>query len=869
MIKRMIPILLIFLLIIPNHRIGHAITNKGNPVIKDSFSADPAALVHNGKVYLYVGHDEAATNDNFFVLKEWSIYSSTDMNNWTREGTVPRTIFEWADRDSAWAGQVIERDGKFYWYTTVYNPDPNEKGYSIGVAVSDDPVKGWKDAIGGPLVSNSMTPNPESMGEEPWDNIDPTVFIDDDGQAYLYWGNTHLYYAKLKDNMVELDGEIHQVSIDGMQGSYTEAPWLHKYNGKYYLSFAMNWPEEIGYAISDSPAGPWTFAGKLMDSTGGSGTNHQSIIEYAGQWYFIYHNAALPTGGDYRRSVSIEELNYYPDGKIKKMRPTASGINDEPRLLQVKNENGYVFHSNDEIRISSLSGNRYNYQWYPVPGLADSGEAYISFQAENKPGYYLKRDGSTIILAKNNGTQKFKEQATFKVVSGLADDAFSSFQAYNAENLYLFQKEDHTLGLSATNLIGDKNSATFQLKEANVNGIELNIHSEVLKEGTETVLTAKTLPDDALIKDVKFFSSNPDVLSVSGSPYITPEGEVNVMLSAHSKGQATLTAITEDGHFSSSVNLEVIENKKKPQKMKDVNVTFNPSTKEILIEGQLKNKEGRLVAARIVDPSGNSDYIKQTLTGEKGQFTFNYKSTNVHSGEYHVEIYSADPLAAFQTSFTMSPQVTAHYEFDNNLHNRTGTFGSGTVTGNRINNEGGNITHSDGILGEAALFNGESGIKLPNGLIKSHTYSVSLWLNPEELTQFTTTFFGARDMNNWVSLVPKGPGAGNTMVWSGTKWYDADTGVAIQPNQWTHLAFVVDNGNINVYMNGEETFSGTGFPDVFTSASSVFGLGVNYWDTPYKGLMDDLKIYDNTVLSEEEIKNEYNNGIHSLIGDPS
>ncbi|WP_084822061.1 family 43 glycosylhydrolase [Bacillus sp. SA1-12] len=869
MIKRMTALLLIFLLIAPNFGTGHAITAKGNPVIKESFSADPAALVHNGKVYLYVGHDEAVTNDNFFVLKEWNIYSSTDMNNWTLEGAVPRTIFEWADRDSAWAGQVIERNGKFYWYTTVYNPDPNEKGYSIGVAVSDNPVEGWEDAIGGPLVSNSMTPNPESMGEEPWDNIDPTVFIDDDGQAYLYWGNTHLYYAKLKENMVELDGEIHQVAINGMQGSYTEAPWLHKYNGKYYLSFAMNWLEEIGYAISDSPAGPWNFAGKLMDSTGDSGTNHQSIIEYDGQWYFIYHNAALPTGGDYRRSVAIEELNYYPDGKIKKMRPTASGINDDPQLLQVKIENGYVFHSNDEIRISSLTGNPYGYQWYTVPGLADSGEKFISFQAENKPGYYLKRAGSTIILAKNDGTQEFKEQATFKVVSGLTDQTWSSFQAYNDEQLYLYQKEDHTLGLTAATSIENKDKAEFQLKDANAEGIELEIHSEILKEGTETVLTAKTLPDDALIKDVKFFSSNPDVLSVSGSPYMTAEGEVHVMLSANSKGNAAITAITEDGHLSSTVNLEVIENKKKPQKIKNVNVIYNPSTREVNIEGQLKNKAGRLIAARIVDPSGNSDYIDQTLTGEKGEFSFNYLSTNVHSGEYRVEVYGANPLAVYQTSFTMSPQITAHYEFNSNLHNRTGNFDSGTVTGNRINNEGGSISYSDGILGEAALFNGESGIKLPNSLIKSHTYSVSLWLNPEELAQFTTTFFGARDMNNWVSLVPKGPGAGNTMVWSGTRWYDANTGMSIQPNQWTHLAFVVDNGNIHVYINGEEKFSGTSFPDVFTSAGSVFSLGVNYWDVPYKGLMDDLKIYDNTVLPEIEVKNEYNKGIHPLIENPS
>ncbi|WP_338786444.1 family 43 glycosylhydrolase [Metabacillus sp. FJAT-53654] len=874
--RKLIAVFFVFLLNIPSLVNGQGNINQesnsdsigalteftGNPIIKERFSADPAALVHDSKVYLYVGHDNAEVTSNFYDLPEWNIYSSTDMKKWTLEGAVPRTIFDWASGNTAWASQAIEKDGKFYWYTTVFNPAQGERGYSIGVAVSDDPVKGWKDAIGKPLVSNSMTDNPPGMGTEPWDNIDPTVFIDDDGQAYLYWGNTHLYYAKLKDNMVELDGEIHQVQINDMQGSFTEAPFIHKYNDKYYLSYAMNWPEDIGYAISDSPSGPWTFAGKLMDATEGTGTNHSAIIEYEGQWYFIYHTAGLPTGGDYRRSVSIEKLYYNPDGTIKKMKPTASGISGIPHLLQVESDKAFVYHSNQNININSLVNNQTNFQWSIVPGLADNGEGYLSFQAENRPGYYLKRDGTNLILAKNNGTEDFKGLATFKAVSGIGNNKWLSFQAYNDEKLYIVQQANHSLGLSSLDLIEEKGKATFSLKKADVTGVTLDIESKILEVGSTTMLSANVLPNHALIKGVKFYSSNPNVISVSDSPYISPDGEVRTIINAKSKGTSEITAITEDGHIATTIKLEVKQNDKKSTKLKDVKINFNPATREVTIEGFLKKQKDRMVTTKIVDPNDKTEFIAQTSTEKNGKFTFDFISNNVSSGEYKVEIFEKDLGEYFLTSFNKLGELTAHYNFNNNVSDQTDNFGTGTFTGNRINNEGGNITFSEGIDGQAAFFDGSSGIRLPIGLIDTHTYSVSLWLNPEQLTQFTTTFFGARDMSNWLSLVPMG-GGNNTLVWSGnSRWYDANTGMLIQPNQWTHVAFTVNNGDILVYLNGEKKFSGSNFPNVFTNSDAVFSLGVNYWDLPFKGLIDELKIYNNSVLSETEIKEFYNKGIN-------
>ncbi|WP_114783203.1 glycoside hydrolase family 43 protein [Botryobacter ruber] len=290
----------------------------GNPIIWDKYTADPAALVHNGTVYLYAGHDQAPPRRESYIMNEWLVYSSTDMVNW-KEHPVPLapTDFAWAKGD-AWASQVIERDGKFYWYATVTHKDIH--GKAIGVAVSDSPTGPFKDAIGAALITNDMTKDTQIS----WDDIDPSVFIDDDGQAYLFWGNTVPYYVKLKKNMIEMDGPFQK--IEGLP-NYTEAPWVHKRNGWYYLSYAYQFPEKTAYAMSRSIHGPWQFKGILNEIAGNSNTNHQAIIDYKGKSYFIYHNGGIPTdGGSFRRSVCIDYLYYNPDGTMKRVIMTTEGV---------------------------------------------------------------------------------------------------------------------------------------------------------------------------------------------------------------------------------------------------------------------------------------------------------------------------------------------------------------------------------------------------------------------------------------------------------------------------------------------------------------------------------------------------------------
>jgi len=291
--------------------------NAQNPVITSKYTADPAAMVYKDKVYLYTGHDEAPKEKNFYEMRDWLVFSSDDMVTWT-EHPVPLKVtdFDWAKGD-AWASQVIERNGKFYWYVAVEHKTIH--GKAIGVAVSDNPLGPFKDTRGSAIITNDMT-KATQIG---WDDIDPSVIIDDDGQAYLFWGNTACYYAKLKENMIELDGPIQTIDLP----KFTEAPWIHKRKGWYYLSYATLFPEKTAYAMSKNINGPWEYKGILNEVAGNSNTNHQSIIDFKGKSYFIYHNGSIPTdGGSFRRSVCIDYLYYNKDGSMKRVVMTSEGV---------------------------------------------------------------------------------------------------------------------------------------------------------------------------------------------------------------------------------------------------------------------------------------------------------------------------------------------------------------------------------------------------------------------------------------------------------------------------------------------------------------------------------------------------------------
>jgi hypothetical protein len=429
-----------------------------NPAIKTMFTADPAALVHNGTVYMYTGYDETPEGQDGYTMNDWKVFSSTDMINWTDHGTALSVHdFSWVKGD-AWASEAIYRNGKFYWYISAeHNSIP---GKAIGVAVSDSPTGPFTDALGHALITNNMTSSSIS-----WDDIDPTVFIDDDGQAYLYWGNTNLYYVELNNDMTSYNGSINSVPItqEAFGPSFTEAPYLHKHNGLYYLSYAAGWPESISYSTSTSPTGPWTYQGVIQPSIPTSGTIHQSINEFNGEHYFISHNGALPTGGDYRRSVTIEKFEYNPDGTIPTILQTSTGLDGIKSRIQSYNfQDRYVRHQNYDARIDSNISPAQDQYWQIVPGLADSGTEYVSLQSVYFPGYYLRHSNYDFVLEKHDGTNQFSEDATFRMVPGLSDSSWTSFQSYNFPDRYI-RHYNYELKLETISTNQDQQDATFRI----------------------------------------------------------------------------------------------------------------------------------------------------------------------------------------------------------------------------------------------------------------------------------------------------------------------------------------------------------------------------------------------------------------------
>ena len=291
-----------------------------NPVVQTCFTADPAPMVYGNTVYLYTSHDEDDAPEGMgrFLMRDWRCYTSTDMVNWADHGVIASLkTFPWAVQgNGAWAPQVVERHGKFYLYVPI-----TVKGWPnnvIAVAVADNPLGPFKDALGHPLIN---------VGGG---NIDPTVFVDDDGQAYLYWDNPNVWYVKLNQDMISYSGEIiKDSSFAKIQGQkdpyhYQEGPWFYKRDGHYYLAYASTCcPEGIGYAMSTNATGPWTCQGYIMKPNRASSGNHPGIIDYQGNSYvfgFNYRlNFLLTDKHHERRSVCVAKMNYNADGTISEL----------------------------------------------------------------------------------------------------------------------------------------------------------------------------------------------------------------------------------------------------------------------------------------------------------------------------------------------------------------------------------------------------------------------------------------------------------------------------------------------------------------------------------------------------------------------
>lgn len=364
-----------------------------NPVVSTWCTPDPAPYVHGDTVYLFTGHDKDTAN--YFRMPDWQLYSTTDMVNWTYRGRpITTTTFGWAKQgDNAWASQAIERGGKWYWYVAC--EDTTNHLHGIGVAVADHADGPYRDALGHPLVPGN------------WGYIDPTVFVDDDGSAWLFWGNNGLWYAQLGDDMVSLKSKITPVDISDstafgplvlkydyalgkkvMKGNFEEAPWVYRRGNLYYLEYAAGGvPEHWAYSTAHSIHGPWTYRSKVMGEPEKSFTIHGGAITVGGRSFMFYHNGRLPWGSGFRRSTAVEEFRYGGDGSIPFIPFTNDGVRQPLRNLNpFARVEAETMADSRGVKTDSL----------PTPGAGDGNRSVLSgypmqhYVTQVKPGAWIR-----------------------------------------------------------------------------------------------------------------------------------------------------------------------------------------------------------------------------------------------------------------------------------------------------------------------------------------------------------------------------------------------------------------------------------------------------------------------------------------------
>lgn len=457
-----------------------------NPFITHVRAADPSAEVWNdGQVWVYCSHDQEWATD-YSSMDGYRVFSSYDMVNWTDHGEILHSRdVSWGVSGGGWmfAPDAAYKDGTYYLYFPHMAANWN---WRVGVATSDRPEGPFKDS--GHYIEGT-------------DNIDPTCFVDDDGQAYLIWGGDGKgpKIARLKENMMEL-AETPRI-IDYGSDNFGEGPYMHKRNGIYYFSWTCNtcYPDQGYYAMGDNPYGPFEYKGPLKRIPPGA-QDHHSIIEYHGQWYYFYHVGNYgPNGSGYRRNVCVDYLYYNDDGTIKRVVGTTKGVDPDP--------------------IGS------------TPGIVVPGR----IEAEN---FYSQ---SGVEIADQNGAT---------VVTGIDDGDWFDFV------LDILGSEEYTVRINATNvvvgatihlLVDEKEAQTITVESAS-GVLESTLFLYGGKHTLKLVFENNASTDNLMIVDsvdllgtIQYFTINASA-SVGGA--IDPVGDIYV-----AQGDAVTFALEQDVNY--------------------------------------------------------------------------------------------------------------------------------------------------------------------------------------------------------------------------------------------------------------------------------------------------------------------------------
>ena len=315
------------------------------PLVTEMYTADPSAHVFDGRIYIYPSHDVDAgipfdDLGSHFAMEDYHVFSMDKPGGKITDHGIALHLDDvpWAAKQM-WAPDIAFRNGRYYFYF----PAKTEEGiFRIGVATSESPTGPFHPAPG-PLTGTY--------------SIDPASFADDDGRSYLYFGGlwggqlqlfrNNVYslenaepqpheaalgcrVAQLTGDMTSLAEESREIVILDEYGypllagdnerRFFEAPWMHKYKGRYYFSYSTGDTHFLCYATGDNPYGPFTYAGKIMEPVVGW-TSHHSILEFEGKWHLFYHDSSLSKGVTHLRSMKMTELQYDEAGNIIPIKP--------------------------------------------------------------------------------------------------------------------------------------------------------------------------------------------------------------------------------------------------------------------------------------------------------------------------------------------------------------------------------------------------------------------------------------------------------------------------------------------------------------------------------------------------------------------
>lgn len=799
-------------------------SNLTEPNFKNVSVHDPSIIKVDDLYYVFGTHIEAAKSED---LIDWTLftngYKTPDNALYDNLSENLAQSFEWAGENDAdsyggfsvWAPEI-------FWNEYYVNEDGSTGAYMIYYSASSTYIR---SAIGFAVSQNI---------EGPYQHVDTLVYsgftnyeaYDKNSEVNKYWENTHI------PNLIE-------------QGILTSEndDWFD-HNGEYNN---RDFPNAID-------------ANLFFDS------DDRLWMSY-GSW----------SGGIFLLELDAETgTAIYPgeDGETNDGRMI-------DRYFGTKISGGYA-KSGEGPYVQYNPNNNYFYLYVTYGWLgADGGYHVRQFRSENPDGPYLDADDQPAVLPGDVNHAQYGNKLfgnfVFKRELGEAGMGHGVGYLSPGHNSVFLDEETGEEFLVFHTRFPNRGEAH-----------ELRIHQMFLNKNDWPVVSPKRyageqlddqLSKDDLVGDYKYINHGKDN---------SPELKETRMISLHDDG--TITGAIEgnwshDGYYATitvnnidydGVFVEVWDDVQQEAVMsftalsnKGVTVWgVQSSGSKLTAEEIVNNVKQDLSVGNPNNVTSNLDLVDSGFAGTTITWESSNKSVISDKGEVIrpvgddetvillATIKNAEATETKEFEITVSGkrevELTAHYSFDNNLSDSVGKFADGQATGERIDDLNGEITFTDGVVGQAAKFDGSSGIRLPDQLIEQDTYSISLWLYPEALTQHTTSFFGAASQNKWMSLVPHGHND-ETIVWAGSdEWYDAATGILINTHEWSHLVVTVEGGNITIYLNGELGFEGNQFPNLFSGNETYFSLGVNHWDPPFQGLMDELMIYDG-VLSSSEI----------------